>query len=209
MRILYHLFTYLTLFWYRLTQLVTGFRASNPVRTASTIEQILLRLDHGEAYVHDKWKLDFMMHPRRVQDRILRHEELGDCEDHAGYWISALLRSSLARTCWIGFIWMRSRDDGKRMGHAVAIFENFLGEVFVTDYYQPMRVPVLGATDWRSPGHLEKVDWGWARSIAMRYGADIICAAETKITGLDKHDGLRFGKHRVTWRGLRPKPWKS
>lgn len=174
--------------WYELNQL----RDDNapPVRTASSVSEIVTRLSAGARYESDKLggKLDVLTHPRIVQRHIDAGLPIGDCEDHAGYVLSCGLKSGLFRRAWMGSIQMRSVDSGEHFGHAVSVWqensndkaENHLvipGRLFTMDYADPR--PAMYET------------WDWVRVYEQRFNAYAIEASVASVR-LRVDDGLDF-----------------
>lgn len=129
-----------TRLWYGLTQFFTGFGGVK-LRTFAVPNEIVADLDHGQRYRADR-RAGAMTHPRKVQARINAGQKLGDCEDHAGYWIAALLESGLATEVYMGSIFYL--DGGKKEGHAVTVFKRD-GEYFWADYAQPQMIATRDA----------------------------------------------------------------
>ena len=169
------------IFWYRVVQWFTGlFSWKHDVKPVGSTREIAERLDWGRDYKADRKGGDRFFHPRKVQKHIDNKELLGDCEDHAGYWISCLLQSGLAKRAWLGAVFFL-RGPGME-GHAVAIFEDFDGKFWWADYGMPNRFEPAGD----GPG------WAWAPDIARAFGARLCWRAEIYPVRAIKNDGLRF-----------------
>lgn len=169
-------------FWYRIVQWFSGlFAWRHHVKPVSAISEIPERLSWGQRYKADRKGGDRFYHPRRVQMRIDRDVRVGDCEDHAGYWIACLLKSGLARRAWLGAVFfVRNGVEG----HAVCIFEDHDGKFWWCDYGMPNAFDA--EADSASPG------WEWALAVSRAFGASHCRRAEIyKVRGLED-DALKF-----------------
>lgn len=160
--------------WYGITQAFTGIRGGAPVQVASSIAEILIRVAYGQKYRYDR-PAGAMVHPRVVQKRLNDGSvKIGDCEDHAGYWIASLLLSDLADRCYLGSIYYENK--GEKEGHAVCVFEKN-GEWFWVDYNSPS---ILTTRD------------SWVSSVLAIYGDKLRGAILFDAT-LSEHQKVRFG----------------
>ena len=92
-------------------------------------------------------------------------KEFGDCDDHAIYWITALLQSELCDRAWLGTVWVKKPGTRSGIGHALCVFEvNSQG--FWTDYGLPRT--------WAEP-------WEWAEQVAAKIGGPLLAAATTEV----------------------------
>lgn len=124
--------------WYQFT---SRFKAKDghPVKVAASIAEIAARLQQGRLYELDplNGKLDVLKHPRLVQRAIDEGRPLGDCDDHAGYWCSALLKSGLATDVYLATVQMV--DDEGMSGHAFVLFQVEGDEWwYAADYGMPL-----------------------------------------------------------------------
>lgn len=162
-------------FHYRVTQFLT--RLEEPVvQPARDYLDVLLRIAYGTHYTPDG-RRDRMAHPRQMQMRIHQNRQrIGDCEDHAAYWIAVLLKSDLADECLLGVLFYER--SGSKEGHAVTVFRKG-DEWFWVDYNSPVPLPERNA---------------WADSVLERYGHSRRGAFLLQTT-LGKGDTIYFGEH--------------
>ena len=126
-------------FWYAISQFLTSF-GGEAVQRYPYATHIADALQYGRRYRKDGL-VDWMVHPTRVQDRLNSHQRAGDCEDHMGYWLAALHRSRISNESYAGFLYYTV--EGKREGHAVAIFKGRDGQYYWADYFSPQVVDDL------------------------------------------------------------------
>jgi hypothetical protein len=167
--------------WYQLTQELS-LDDSRPVQPAASPQEILERLRFGQSYAPDpiNGALDIMRHPRRVQRWIDTGKPLGDCDEHAAYWLACLLRSGLAAEAWLGIFQGQEVATGKTFGHALALWRAQPdGPILWADYTTP------ATTDGRG---------GWVDAVATAYGARPLFAGMAHVTRLNELDTLIFGE---------------
>ncbi len=124
--------------WYGLTARL-GEGRGVPVRQAETIAEIGRRTSYPDHYVADRG--DTMRHPRLAQAAIDARRPMGDCDDHAAYWASCLLKSGLAERVYLAA--MHLQLDGEPAGHAFVLFRRSGDDAWhAADY----GLPVRGAT---------------------------------------------------------------
>lgn len=148
--------------WYTVTLNVTRLRRWPPLPRFYTDREIAEELAWGEHWRPDPWRgyLDVVMDPRKMQARIDAGEtRLGDCDDHAMYWATALLQSGLCERAWIGTVWY-----GKG-GHAVCVFQRN-GQEWWTDYGLPGAI---------------LAPWGWAYEAAIERDKQAVCAGMVEV----------------------------
>lgn len=143
MRFLYRAFYFFVPWWYGMSMRFTRRNRKNPqVAEYTSTRQIAEAINWGRNWRPDPWKqaLDVVMHPRKFQAKInAGDDEFGDCDDHALYWATALLKSGLADRAWMGTIWYQKPDAKKGSGHAICVFEKD-GKTFWADYGMPRAV---------------------------------------------------------------------
>lgn len=142
---------------------------------------IVQALNYGNDYVLDPLSgaIDIMYHPRKIQERINRGDKIGDCDDHAIYWATCLLKSALASEAWIGTVYYQ-KEDGSFGGHAICVFRDYSGKLFWSDYGMPNAVD----------SHEE-----WSREVGEeKYGKTLIASALVPIISIDSDDTPKFGK---------------
>tara|TARA_R110002110_G_scaffold8045_5_gene40484 strand:+ start:568 stop:1164 length:597 start_codon:yes stop_codon:yes gene_type:complete len=166
--------------WYGLTMKLTK-NDDFPVQKVSTYSQIGERLKWGQRYREDKWggKLDNLSHPTEIERRASLGYLIGDCDDHAIYWATSLLKSDLVLKVFFSFYQKRSRDTGKLSGHVVCVFVDKENRMKWCDY--------------RMPSDIEE-RWQWAEQSAERYNADVLAAAMIEVVGIKPDDTPIFGE---------------
>ncbi len=184
-------------FWYRIVQWFSGvFAWKHPVKPVASVSEIPERLSWGQNYKADRRGSDRFYHPRRIQLRIDKDVRIGDCEDHAGYWIACLLKSGLAKRAWLGAVFFVR--DGIQ-GHAVCLYEDRAGQFWWCDYGMPR--PFTPQAD--THGDVDGVGYAWAPEVARAFGASALHRAELYgISGLKRTDALDFDFRRVHNRRL-------
>lgn len=176
------MFWRVTFRWYGFTARLGDKRHGDPVIPAASITALVARLLGGHFYMRDK--LDAMKHPRIVQARLNRNEPIGDCDDHAAYIASVLLKSALAKKVYAAQVHMER--DGQTRGHVFVLFTDDDRDWFAMDYF----VPVLGASPRAA---IER--------IVQQHHAEPIIAAWMRVE-LRDDDGLRLRREggREIWR---------
>lgn len=127
-------------FWYKISMWCTRFAALGiNVQPFASAEGIAERIDGRNNRKDDPWKgvLDVMIHPSLVQKRFYNSKKIGDCEDHAIYWATALIQSYLAKNVWIGTVQYKKHGATKTSGHVRCIWEDHDGLFWCADYYKP------------------------------------------------------------------------
>ena len=143
---------FLVKLWYTLTMILTYKRGVKVETNFNSYQEIAYELAFGMRYKKDLLRetLDVMIHPTRIQDRINKNQLIGDCEDHAGYWVATLLKTKLVKNAWLGFTMFGDANDSIQ-GHAVCVFEDWAGEMFWVDYNKPNKFsnfPNVRTWDW-------------------------------------------------------------
>lgn len=166
-----------TMLWWWATMFFTR-KHGHTVPRASSIPEILQRLNFGNDYKPDPWKgkLDVLRHPRTVQRWIDTGKGVGDCDEHAAYWCCVLLKSGLASNAWLCTLQMQSIRDGSLSGHAVCVFRDMRGDLYYVDYSDPIPLSNL---------------WQFAIVSAGIYGAKPIFGTAVLVK-LGKHDALHW-----------------
>lgn len=113
-------------------------------------------IEYGRKWREDPWKgiLDVTMTPRKFQRNLDEGRPVGDCDDHALYWCTALLKSKLADKAYLGTIWYSKPDGSGKSGHVVCVFSKE-GRTYWADYRKPA---AFGGK------------WGWAEQVASSRG---------------------------------------
>lgn len=134
-------------FWYNFTMRIT--RHKNITIPEYTKEsEIVNAIDSGKRWRPDPLGgiLDVVMHPSKFQKLINEdNPEFGDCDDHAIYWIAALLKNNLAKKAWFvsTFYYPNFAEGEKRKlsGHAMCVYLTPDNEFYWCDYHMPRKIP--------------------------------------------------------------------
>lgn len=139
-----------------------------------SVVQIVTALDWGKKWKKDPFYgiLDIMPHPTKVQDRINRNLMIDDCDGHAIYWATSLLKSQIARRAWIGIVHMKD-ENNKISGHCVCLYKDDSGEYFWCDYSKPNSFDSLYMFDW-------------VKEVCDYYGKKPVAAGFFQIHHIDK-----------------------
>lgn len=197
MTALYKIAAFFLLLRYRIQMWWTGRRQAR-LKTAGSFVEILDRLGWGNDYKPDPrgGRRDVLYHPRRVQHWIDSDRPVGDCEDHAGYWIACAHISRLVDDKYLGVVYGKDAS-GKKGGHAVAVFHRGSGpseERLWADYRLPKSVPFGGPSEWR-----------WAEEAAKGVGiVELTGAALIHVPRLSKGQALVFGETKFLDRRKNP-----
>lgn len=191
------MFLYFVRLWYRLTMAWTRWRKPTaPVQPVDHILEIPGRVVYGDSWNADPRGVDFLAHPRCFQERLHRREDTYDCEDHAAYWAVVLLKSKLATSAGIGFTYWKTAE-GKRVGHAVCVFEANDGKRYWADYGPPVLLE-RGTPWWLFGTHV----------VQQRPGSQMTKVAYVEITDVRGDDTPVFGgKHLTKGHWLRGTEW--
>lgn len=167
-RFFYRYLYWLVPWWYGMTQTFTRKKRYPEVRFYGAVTDIPPAIQYGRRWREDPIKglLDVLMTPRKFQWHIeMDHEEFGDCDDHALYWATALLKSKLADKAWLGTVWYTKPDGSSKSGHVVCVFSKD-GRTYWADYGNPS---AFGGK------------WEWASQMANRRGKIVQAAALTEV----------------------------
>jgi len=169
-RFFYRTLYWIVPWWYGLTLTLTRRKNKHPeVATYKTVTEIPVALNWGRNWRPDpiKGALDVCMHPRKFQANIdSGSTEFGDCDDHALYWATALLKSGLADRAYLGTVWW-SKEGEKDVGHVVCVFDKD-GDTFWTDYGIPRKA-------------VDGDNWSWAKDVVNRRRATLQAAAKFEV----------------------------
>jgi len=143
---------FLVKLWYTLTMIVTYKRGVKVETDFNSYQEIAHELAFGMRYKKDPLNglLDILTHPTRIQDRINKDQLIDDCDGHAIYWITTLLKIKFVKNAWFSFIMFGDANDSIQ-GHAVCVFEDWNGELFWVDYNKPhkfSKIPNARMWDW-------------------------------------------------------------
>jgi hypothetical protein len=165
---------FLLRFWYGLTCRLTWKRGPWVHRYVQPLD-ITRRLAY-KTYKTDplKGKFDFMSHPRKVEAKLEAGKRIGDCDDHAIYWCTALLKSGISQEVY--FAIYQAVEGHRRFGHAVCVFRH-QGSWFYADYGAPVEI-------------VDK--WGYMLKDATRRNADPIGGILLRVESVSNGDTPRF-----------------
>ncbi len=178
-KVFYLLLLPLVPYWYMLTMWLTK-KTKSPVKLHKDPKSIASTLKWGRTWVADPLGgvLDNLYHPTKVQDNLNKGKSVGDCDDHAVYWCTALLKSGLAKRAWLSF-YQYERADGVVNGHVVCVYEAPLGGYYWVDYGLPEKIERRNE---------------WVNLMVKRKTRRVLGAAEIEITKLGEEDTPILGK---------------
>lgn len=169
-------FAWLGKLWYQTTLFFTRIKHF-PIEPANDINRIPERLKFGTGYKPDP-KIDIMYHPSRVQKWVETNRITHmDCDDHASYWISVILKSDLAKEVYLGTF--QFILDGKIQGHALVIFKDVENHWWCADYKYPIKLD-------------DKWDFAWKS--AESFNSTPIVATTFRVNKITKNDTPILGK---------------
>jgi len=183
---------FISLWWYRFTMAIT--RVNHHVSKVKEISDIPSLFSYGGLYMSDPFggKLDYLAHPTRLERRLdtrVAGGKFGDCDDHAIYWATKIVKSKLAYNVWFAFYTMYDEEQDRYSGHAVCVYEDSM-DYFWADY----RLPTNCGTATL------KNQWEWAELSAFVYGRKPVAALMVKVDKVDANDTPIFGKVETkTW----------
>ena len=154
---------------------------SKNTRYYATTTEVLEDMCWGTRYKKDplNGKLDYLAHPSRLAYNLDNELPFGDCDDHAIFWCTALLKSELADKVWFCFYSMEKVQTGQMSAHAICVYEK--DDMF---YW----------TDYRLPACLDEYrDKAIVRS-AEAYGANAITGAMIEVVEVLDDDTPVFGE---------------
>lgn len=154
-----------------------------PVQEYKNVEEISVRLKKGKLYKYDNIGdviKDYLIHPRVIECRLDNEELIGDCDDHAIYWCTAIKKSNLAKKVWFSFFTMKHKGiPDQYSSHAVCVFIANDDKYYWCDYTNPRNIEKLSDFQIKS---------------AELYGCEAICGAMWEIKQVKSDDTPIFGK---------------
>lgn len=168
--------------WYGLTMKLTKIRTRR-VGYYHSFEQIPNDYGWGRRYKKDplNGKLDYLTHPSRLAHNAAFELGFGDCDDHAIFWCTALLKNGLAKKAWFCFYTMERIEDGRMSAHAVCVFEHAeKGMYFWCDY--------------QLPSCLDEFRDKWLQRAAEAFDAKPIVGAMIEVLRIEEDDTPVFGE---------------
>jgi len=184
-RQIYNYFMWLSKLWYTLTMRLTKVNDSR-VSLYTNHADIAKSFDWGKLYKYDplNGKLDYLAHPSKLAKNLKDGQLFGDCDDHAIYWCTSLLKSGLAESAWFCFYTMVKKNSLEMSSHAICVFKRKEDGWF---YW----------ADYNLPSCLMEGRHKWAQASAEKYGADAVAAVMIEIKEIKEDDTPVFGKIEV------------
>lgn len=160
-------------YWYRITMYFTRDKFIS-VRKRKSKQEIISALSWGKTWTADPLGgvFDMLSHPTKIERNISLGKSVGDCDDHAVYWATCLLKSRLAKRAWLSF-YQYETIEGKVSGHVVCVFQDWYGDYFWTDYKTPEKI---------------KHRFEWVTLMEYRKRRVVLGAAEIQVLGVSLDD---------------------
>lgn len=175
-------FTWFSKLWYEFTMAVSRDKQYR-LPVYENVEDIPKAFDFGSKYRFDtilERESDHLTHPSTLQKRLEEGKaRFGDCDDHAIYWCTALLKSKLAKKVWFAFYAMKAEDNTHYSAHAVCVFQGLDDNIYWADYTNPRKI--------------EEVK-DFMKDSAKRYKRVPIAGAIWHVKGIKRNDTPVFGK---------------
>ena len=136
--------------WYSFTMLLTRKSGVKVKSNFISYMEIAKELSFGMRYKKDPLNgmLDVLTHPTRIQDRINKDQLIDDCDGHAIYWATTLLKTHLVKNAWFSFIMFGDDSTDAIQGHAVCVFQDWNDQMFWVDYNKPKNFDNTSASTW-------------------------------------------------------------
>lgn len=133
--------------YYKFTIFFSKLKQKNTVNTYGQLSDIKEALTSIDRYVPDYLfgtVSDYLMHPGVVQYRLDTGAKIGDCDEHAIYWCTAIKKSNLAKRVWFAYFSFKKHDINAdkytRGAHAVCVFEGLDDNLYWCDYSMPIKI---------------------------------------------------------------------
>jgi hypothetical protein len=167
--------------WYSLTMRLTKI-PSTRVRYYTDCNVIADDYGWGRRYKSDPLNglLDYLTHPSKLAYNAAHELEFGDCDDHAIFWCTALLKSKMAKRAWFCFFTME-KQDGSMSAHAICVYQDPDSDT----YYWG---------DYHLPSYLDEFRDKWLQRAAEVYEATPIVGAMIEVEQILEDDTPVFGK---------------
>jgi hypothetical protein len=168
--------------WYSLTMKLTKMN-SKTVRKHENFDEIIEDIAGGANYKKDPLNghLDYLTHPSRLAHNVAEGLPFGDCDDHAIYWCTSLLKNELATKAWFCFYTMVKDETQEMSSHAICVFQSKTdGMYFWCDY--------------GSPNYLDESRDKWCYRSAEKYSAKPVAAVMFEIESIGDDDTPKFGE---------------
>jgi hypothetical protein len=147
----------------------------------STYNGIINDLNWGRNYKKDPLNgiLDVLRHPTRIKKEIDEGKFRDDCDGHAIYWCTNLVKSDLVGECYFATIQFKDSP----MGHAFCFFWDKQGYSYWCDYGEPKEITLNSKR--------------LIHYVSEEYGQEPLILSLTRIKEI-KDDGTPvFGKTRI------------
>jgi len=156
---------------------------SKKVRYYDSCNEIADDYGWGSRYKQDplNGKLDYLTHPSRLAYNAANELPFGDCDDHAIFWCTALLKSGIAKRAWFSFYSMEKITGGEMSAHAICVFEHADNEM----YYW---------ADYQLPSCLDEFKDKWLAKAAEKFKSTPIVGAMIEVVRIKEDDTPVFGK---------------
>lgn len=133
--------------YYFFTINFSKFKKKSVVKTYTNFEEIKNVLKSKRFYIADKIfniTLDWILHPRVVQYRLDHGLLIGDCDEHAIYWCTAIKKSNLAKKVWFASVSYKKMNKDtnkwKYLAHAICVFKTYDNKYYWCDYNMPRHI---------------------------------------------------------------------
>lgn len=136
----------------------------------------------GKRYRSDplNGKLDYLTHPSKLAYNAANELDFGDCDDHAIFWCTALLKSEMAKRVWFCFFTME-KPDGSMSAHAICVYQDADSDTYYwCDYHLPI--------------YLDEFRDKWLQRAAEAYGAVPVVGAMIEVKRILEDDTPVFGE---------------
>lgn len=182
-----YLFSFFRRAFYNFTMAATKRLKKNVVVVKyNNMELIPKRMKKGSLYKRDivlGLRGDYLYHPRAIEANISDGIKMGDCDDHAIYWATALKKSHMATEVYFAYYSMygKSTLDGKEdySAHALCVFKGASGLYYWADYSDPN--PIDSIEDFMEES-------------AKKFGKKPIAGVTWEVTEIKDDDTPVFGK---------------
>ena len=181
-KLVYRYLMFFPILWYSITMKLTKVE-SKRVRKHESFDDILEDIAEGANYKKDPLNghLDYLTHPSRLAQNVAEGGPFGDCDDHAIYWCTSLLKSGLASKAWFCFYTMVKKSTQEMSSHAVCVFQNKENGMYFW-------------CDYGSPNYLDEDRNKFCYRSAEKYGAYPVAAVMIEVESIKEDDTPTFGE---------------
>lgn len=148
--IFWYKFQFFAKIYYMITLYLSKYKEKSIVKVYYSFIEIKNALMSGQKYVPDYFfgKItDYLLHPGVVQYRIDNNKLIGDCDEHAIYWCTAIKKSKLAKRVWFAYFSFKKKDKSTQQyvynAHAVCVFKGLNNKLYWCDYGMPIEIEKL------------------------------------------------------------------